>query len=136
MACLFCEIAQGRAKAYFVYEDEAFVGFLDIRPLFEGHVLVAPRAHVPTLAELDVALGSALLGTVQRVMRGLEGGLGAAGTFVATNNKISQSVPHLHVHVVPRRPKDGLKGFFWPRTKYASDARMAEVAGLIRGAMG
>jgi histidine triad (HIT) family protein len=136
MPCPFCEIAQGRAQASFVHEDEGFVAFLDHRPLFEGHVLVVPRVHVPTLAELDLAQAPALLGLVQRVMHALEVGLGAAGTFVATNSKVSQSVPHLHFHVVPRRPKDGLKGFFWPRTKYASDARMAEVAEKIRAAMG
>ncbi len=132
MACPFCDIAQGRAKAHIVYEDDAFIGFLDHRPLFEGHVLLVPRAHVPTLGELDLALAPAFVGAVQRVMRALEDALGAAGTFVATNSKVSQSVAHLHVHVVPRRPKDGLKGFFWPRTKYASDARMQEVASLVR----
>src|SRR5438105_9085065 len=131
-ACLFCEITAGRAPAHRVLEDDAFTAFLDLRPVFHGHVLLVPRAHVPTLAELDLALAPKLIGHTQRLMRAIEAGLGADGTFVATNNKISQSVPHLHVHVVPRRAKDGLRGFFWPRQKYESDAAMAEVASKIR----
>ena len=132
MTCPFCDVAQGRAKAHVVYEDDAFIGFLDHRPLFEGHVLLVPRAHVPTLGELDLAHAPALVQAVQRLMRAIEAALGAAGTFVATNNKVSQSVAHLHVHIVPRRPKDGLKGFFWPRTTYGSEARMEEVAAMLR----
>ena len=134
-SCPFCAIAQGRAAAHKVLEDDAFVAFLDLRPVFHGHVLLIPRAHVPTLAELDLTLAAPLVANTQRVMRALEVGLGAEGTFVATNSKISQSVPHLHVHVVPRRHKDGLKGFFWPRHKYDDDASMAAIAEKIRGAL-
>jgi histidine triad (HIT) family protein len=130
MACVFCDIVAGTTPAHRV-----FVGFLDARPVFPGHVLVIPRRHLATLEDLPRELVAPLFGVVQRVARGVEAALAADGTFVALNNKVSQSVPHLHVHVVPRRKKDGLRGFFWPRNKYASDDDAARVGELIRGAI-
>ncbi len=108
------------------------MAFLDIRPVFVGHVLVVPRVHHETLPDVPPDLLMPLFGAVQRVARAVVAAMGADGTFVAINTTVSQSVPHLHVHVVPRRRKDGLRGFFWPRQKYESDDQMAEVAGTIR----
>lgn len=108
------------------------MAFLDVKPLFQGHVLVVPRAHVVTLPELPSDDVAPFFERVQRLARAVPAALGAEGSFVAMNNVVSQSVPHLHVHVVPRRKGDGLKGFFWPRTKYASDGQMREVADKIR----
>jgi histidine triad (HIT) family protein len=133
--CVFCAIIAGARPADFVLREEAAVAFLDAKPLFKGHVLVVPRAHVETLADLPEAALAPVFGAVQRVARALEVGLGAHGTFVAMNNKVSQSVPHLHVHVVARRRKDGLRGFFWPREPYAGDAEREEFAARIRGAL-
>jgi len=137
--CLFCAIVAGKHAADFVLKDEAAAGgavaFLDIRPLFKGHVLVVPRAHVETLPELPPAAVAPLFAAVQRVCLAVEAALGAHGTFVAINNKVSQSVPHVHVHVVPRRRKDGLRGFFWPREAYAGDAEREEFAARIRRAL-
>ena len=134
-ACVFCAIARGEHAAHVVLEHPLVVAFLDARPVFKGHTLVVPRAHVETLDVVPVEELAPLFGAVQRVMRAsAETGLGA-GTFVAANNKVSQSVPHLHVHVVPRSPKDGLRGFFWPRQKYASEEEMAAVAGRLRQAI-
>ena len=130
--CAFCDIVADRRPASIVLRDPAAVGFLDTRPVFKGHVLVVPPAHVETLPDLPAAALGPFFAAVQRVARGVEAGLGADGTFVAMNNKVSQSVPHLHVHVVPRRRKDGLRGFFWPRTKYATDDEAAAVADAIR----
>lgn len=118
--------------AEIVLENEECLAFLDIRPLFPGHCLVIPRTHFETLGELPADLVPALFGTVQLLSRAVPEALDAHGTFVAMNNKVSQSVPHLHVHVVPRRFKDGLKGFFWPRRGYSDDGHMAQVAGAIR----
>jgi histidine triad (HIT) family protein len=132
---VFCDIVADRRPASIVLRDPAAVGFLDTRPVFKGHVLVVPPTHVPTLAELPGAALGPFFAAVQRVARGVEGGLGADGTFVAMNNKVSQSVPHLHVHVVPRRRKDGLRGFFWPRVPYASDEEREELAARLREAI-
>ncbi len=132
---MFCAIVAGEITAQIVYEDEVAVAFLDHRPVFLGHTLVAPRAHIETLADVPAGLIAPFFIAVQRVARAVEAGLDADGTFVAINNKVSQSVPHLHAHVVPRRRKDGLRGFFWPRTKYRDEQQMAEVAGLIRKAL-
>src|SRR4051812_26981045 len=135
-SCLFCAIARGEVPASFVLREERVCGFLDTRPVFKGHVLVIPVEHVDdfhTLAQEEMA---GFWSAVQRVSRAVEGALEAQGTFIGVNTKISQSVPHLHAHVVPRRKGDGLRGFFWPRTKYESDAEMEEWAGKIRGAMG
>ncbi len=132
---MFCDIVADRRPASVVLRDPAAVGFLDTRPVFKGHVLVVPPAHVETLADLPAAALGPFFAAVQRVARGVEAGLGADGTFVAMNNKVSQSVPHLHVHVVPRRRKDGLRGFFWPRVPYASDEEREELAARLREAI-
>ena len=130
-ACLFCAIVAG-GPAHRVSETEAAVGFLDTRPVFPGHVLVVPRTHIETLLELPNRELEPFFAAVQRVAQAVETGLGAEGSFVAVNNKVSQSVPHLHAHVVPRTRGDGLRGFFWPRQRYESDAQMARVAAAIR----
>ncbi len=132
--CLFCRIAGGDAPAAVVHADAETIAFLDIRPVFEGHVLVVPRVHVETLPELPAGLLIPVIGVVQRVCVAVETALGAHGTFVAMNNRVSQSVPHLHVHVVPRRRKDGLRGFFWPRSRY-DEGEMEAVAESIRAAL-
>jgi histidine triad (HIT) family protein len=134
-ACPFCTLIAAPAEAHVVLDEPAAFAFLDRRPLFAGHVLVVPRSHVETLVDLAPAEVGPFFRCVQRVARAVEEALEAAGTFVAINNKVSQSVPHLHVHVVPRRPKDGLKGFFWPRTKYASDEDAGATAARIRVAV-
>ncbi len=133
--CLFCQIARGQTPAARVLESETVIAFLDHRPLFPGHCLVIPREHVDTLGDLPRPLTAPLFEAAAAVARALEGGLGADGTFVAVNNRVSQSVPHLHVHVVPRRRKDGLRGFFWPREPYASDAEREEFAARIAAAL-
>jgi histidine triad (HIT) family protein len=135
--CVFCEIVAGRQPAHVVLDDEVAVAFLDTRPLFPGHTLLVPRGHVETLPDLPVELLGPYFERAQRLARAMESdlGMGAAGSFVAVNNRISQSVPHLHAHVVPRNPKDGLRGFFWPRTKYADDAEAAAVADRLRSAL-
>jgi histidine triad (HIT) family protein len=131
--CVFCRIARGEAdESLVVLEDAQTLGFLDRRPLFPGHTLVIPRAHVETLLDLPDDVLPELFSNVRLLARAMEEGLGADGSFVAINNRVSQSVPHLHVHVVPRRRKDGLRGFFWPRQKYESDEQAAEVAGELR----
>jgi histidine triad (HIT) family protein len=130
--CLFCAIGAGETPAPMVLDTPDVVAFLDHRPVFEGHTLVVPRAHVATLRELEPPLRDELFGRVQDVAAAVQDALTADGTFVAMNNVVSQSVPHLHVHVVPRRFKDGLRGFFWPRTKYESDAAAEAVAARIR----
>jgi histidine triad (HIT) family protein len=134
-ACTFCQVIEGKLPAHLVLEEEHALAFLDKSPVFKGHVLLVPRAHHETLIDIpDTAIGPLFL-TAQRLARAVETALGADGTFVAMNNKVSQSVPHLHVHVVPRKKKDGLRGFFWPRQKYASDAEMADLAKTIRLAL-
>jgi histidine triad (HIT) family protein len=135
-ACIFCAIARGEAKAEVVLDDDVCVAFLDVKPLFHGHVLVVPKAHVVTLPELPVEMVAPFFERVQRIARALPAALSAQGTFIAMNNVVSQSVPHLHAHVVPRTKGDGLKGFFWPRTKYPTDAAMTEVGDKIRKALG
>lgn len=135
MSCVFCDIVDGRATAAHVMSDAHAVAFLDKTPLFHGHVLVVPRQHVETLHDLDVDELGPLFERVQRVARAVVAATGAEGTFVAMNNKVSQSVAHLHVHVVPRKKKDGLRGFFWPRTKYASPEQMQETAAAIARAL-
>ena len=133
--CVFCAIAGGRVPAAIVWQNEHACAFRDARPVFKGHVLVVPRAHVPTLLELPDAETGPLFIAVRRVAAAVERALAADGTFVALNNKVSQSVAHLHVHVVPRRRKDGLRGFFWPRMPYASDGERDEFAARIAAAM-
>ncbi len=132
VGCKFCQIIAGEIPAHFVLETDNVVAFLDHRPLFHGHTLVLPRAHIETLAALpEPSVGPYFL-EVQRVEAAVRTAMEAQGSFVAENNVVSQSVLHLHVHVVPRRRKDGLRGFFWPRTKYADDAQAAAVAAGIR----
>ena len=133
--CLFCRIVSGELPATVVYEDEVSFAFLDHRPLFPGHTLLVPREHVETLGELPVSQVEPYFKAAQLLARAVESGLEAEGTFVAMNNRVSQSVPHLHVHVVPRRRKDGLKGFFWPRTKYKGEEEMKLVQSKIAAAL-
>jgi histidine triad (HIT) family protein len=130
--CVFCKIVAGERPAHIVLESEHAVAFLDARPVFPGHCLLVPRAHYETFGDLPPALVSELFLDAQRLAVAVEGAMEADGTFVAMNNRVSQSVPHLHVHVVPRRRKDGLRGFFWPRQRYETDEEMAEVAARIR----
>ena len=125
--CLFCRIVSGELPATIVYEDDNSVAFLDHRPLFPGHTLLVPREHVETLGELPAKIVGPYFEAAQVLSRAVEAALDAEGTFVAMNNRVSQSVPHLHVHIVPRRKKDGLKGFFWPRTKYKGNEDMEDV---------
>jgi histidine triad (HIT) family protein len=120
--CLFCAIAAGETAASTVWADDDFVAFLDARPVFKGHTLLVPRHHVVTLPDLPGTLRDGFLAAAQRLATAMVDGLGAQGSFVAVNNVVSQSVAHLHMHVVPRTKGDGLRGFFWPRTKYADDA--------------
>jgi histidine triad (HIT) family protein len=126
----------GKTAAHVVHGDETCLAFLDHRPLFVGHVLLVPRAHHETLADLPPELVNPLFRNAQRIARAVEEAFGAEGSFVAMNNRVSQSVPHLHVHVVPRRKGDGLKGFFWPRIRYPDDGAMADAAERIRQALG
>jgi histidine triad (HIT) family protein len=134
-ACLFCRIAAGTESANLVLDTPDVVAFLDTRPVFKGHTLVITRQHVETIVELPPALVQPLFGQVQRIAGAVLAAFGAQGSFVATNSRISQSVPHLHVHVVPRVKGDGLRGFFWPRTKYDSDAEAQDYAGRLRTAL-
>ena len=133
-ACLFCRIVAGDGPAFRVMEDAATVAFLDIKPLFPGHVLVVPRDHHETLGDLPSAQVEPLFRVVRRLSIVVPATLGAEGSFVAANNRVSQSVPHLHVHVVPRRRRDGLRGFFWPRTRYESEEDAAAIADRLASA--
>lgn len=135
MSCLFCEIVADETSATIVFEDEVSVAFLDHRPLFPGHTLLVPRKHFETLSDLPAELVGPFFQNVQLLARAVEFAREAEGSFVAMNNRVSQSVPHLHVHIVPRRRKDGLKGFFWPRSKYDSDAQLVEVQKSIQTAI-
>lgn len=133
--CHFCRIVSGEAAAHRVLETRDTVGFLDVRPVFKGHVLLVPRGHVVTLPDLPAELCAPFLEAGQRLSAAMVAGLGAQGSFVAMNNTVSQSVAHLHMHVVPRTKGDGLRGFFWPRTSYSSDGEMAEYAARLVGAL-
>ena len=133
--CVFCSIVSGELEADRVLEDDVLVAFLDRRPLFKGHVLLVPRDHVVTLPDLPAALRDPFLAAGQRLAAAMVDALGAQGSFVAMNNTVSQSVPHLHLHVVPRTRGDGLRGFFWPRTKYA-DGEAGEYAARLRAVLG
>src|SRR4051812_30012524 len=135
VGCLFCGIVAGTVPATVVLDEEQVVAFLDVRPVFKGHVLVVPRAHHVTLPDLPVPLLEPLLVAAQRVARSVVDGLGAQGSFVAMNNVVSQSVPHLHVHVVPRTKGDGLRGFFWPRQKYDDDGERELFGERIRAGL-
>lgn len=133
--CAFCAIAAGAGDAHVVHEDAATLAFLDRRPLFPGHVLVVPREHVETLPDLPDALLAPLFGVVRRLAEAVPRAMEAEGSFVALNNRVSQSVPHLHVHVVPRRRKDGLRGFFWPRHPYRDAAHAEAVRDAVQAAL-
>ncbi len=134
-ACAFCQIISGATPAAIAYQDEETVAFLDHRPLFIGHTLVVPRVHFETLPDLPPATLSTLFQKVQLLSRAIEEGLAAEGTLIVQNNKVSQSVPHVHVHVIPRRFKDGLRGFFFPRQRYTDAAHLAETAKTIAAAI-
>ena len=135
MDCKFCKIVSGEIAAQVVYDDAVSLAFLDYRPVFPGHCLLVSKAHYETLPDLPPNLLAPLFGAAQRLARAVETALGAEGSFVAINNRISQSVPHLHVHVVPRRKKDGLKGFFWPRQSYKEESEMIRIRDLLREAL-
>ena len=134
-SCLFCRIVAGVEPAFRVLDEPDVVAFLDARPLFPGHTLVVPRRHMDVLADLPPTQFGPYFGAVQRLATAMEDVLGAAGSFVAVNNRVSQSQPHLHTHVVPRNRKDGLRGFFWPRTRYADDAQAEAVAVRLRNGL-
>lgn len=133
--CRFCEIASREVPAHIVFEDPQVLVFLDARPVFKGHCLVVPRMHWTTLGEMPDAMLAPLFSITRRVASALELGIEADGSFIALNDRVSQSIPHVHVHVIPRRFKDGLRGFFWPRRPYASDTEKDEYARAIRGAL-
>ncbi|WP_112248876.1 HIT family protein [Kribbella monticola] len=133
--CLFCSIIAGSTPAHLVYESPDVLGFLDIRPVFKGHTLLVPREHIATMVELPDELTVPLFGAARAVAAAVRTAYGAQGSFVAVNNVVSQSVPHLHVHVVPRTKGDRLRGFFWPRTKYADDDEAASYAEKLRTAL-
>ncbi|MEI5672247.1 MULTISPECIES: HIT family protein [unclassified Nocardioides] len=134
-SCVFCAIVAGETEADRVLETEDLVAFLDQRPVFKGHVLLVPREHVVTLPDLPARLRDGFLAAAQRLATAVVDGLGAQGSFVAMNNTVSQSVPHLHLHVVPRTKGDGLRGFFWPRTSYVDLAERGEYAARLRAVL-
>ncbi len=133
--CAFCDIVTGASPAHVVFSDDVAVAFLDARPVFKGHVLVVPTEHYVTLADLPAGLVGPLFTRVQRVSAAMPAALGAQGSFVGENNVVSQSVPHLHVHVVPRTRGDGLRGFLWPRGRYADDAEAEAYAARLRAVL-
>ncbi|QBR93809.1 HIT family protein [Nocardioides euryhalodurans] len=133
--CVFCAIVAGETPADVVLADDDFVAFLDARPVFKGHTLLVPREHVDTLPDLPSALRDGFLERAQRLASAMKDALDAQGSFVAVNNTVSQSVPHLHLHVVPRTKGDGLRGFFWPRTKYVDAAEAARYAERLRSVL-
>jgi histidine triad (HIT) family protein len=133
--CIFDEIIAGTRPGFFVLDEPELVGFLDVRPVFEGHTLVVPRRHVATISELPAHLLGPLLDAGRRVARAQRTALGAEGTLVLLNDVVSQSVPHVHLHLVPRRRRDGLRGFLWPRIRYPDEAAAAAVAARLREAL-
>jgi histidine triad (HIT) family protein len=132
--CVFCQIIAGDVPGHLVLESDDLVAFLDTRPVFKGHVLLVPRTHLETLPDLPAGQRDGFLAAAQRLATAVKDALGAQGSFVAINNTVSQSVPHLHLHVVPRTKGDGLRGFFWPRTKYG-DGEAAAYAERLRDAL-
>jgi histidine triad (HIT) family protein len=130
--CVFCKIIRGELPAYIVFEDDISLAFLDAKPVFPGHTLLVPREHYGTLIDLPAPLVGPLFQNAQLLAQAMETGLKADGTFVAINNHVSQSVPHMHIHVVPRHYKDGLKGFFWPRQKYKDQQEMLDIQQTLR----
>jgi histidine triad (HIT) family protein len=134
-SCKFCEIASRVLSSAIVFEDSVSFAFLDNRPLFPGHTLLVPKQHYETLDDLPAEMMGPFFTNVQVLARAVESAMNAEGSFVAINNRVSQSVPHLHVHIVPRRKKDGLRGFFWPRQKYKDDAEMQQAQAAIQKAL-
>jgi histidine triad (HIT) family protein len=130
--CIFCAIIRNEEPAYTVFEDDISLAFLDRRPLFPGHCLLVPKVHYETLADLPVSLVGPLFQNAQLLEWAIEEGLQADGTFVAINNRVSQSVPHMHIHLVPRHKKDGLKGFFWPRQRYKDEVALLQIQETLR----
>jgi histidine triad (HIT) family protein len=130
-SCLFCKIVAGTIPANVVHQDKNVIAFLDIDPLFPGHVLLCPREHYATLTDLPAALAGPMMEKAQIMAAAVESALDAEGTFIAINNRVSQLVPHLHIHVVPRRRKDGLRGFFWPRHQYKDEEAREAVRDAI-----
>ena len=130
--CAFCKIVRSETQSYNVFEDDISLAFLDKRPLFPGHCLLIPKSHYETLIDLPASLVSPLFQNAQLLAHAMEKGLQAEGTFVAINNRISQSVPHLHIHIVPRHTKDGLKGFFWPRQRYPDEATIQSIQSTLQ----
>ena len=135
VACAFCAIVAGETPAEVVLADDDFVAFLDVRPVFKGHTLLVPREHVDTLSDLPDRLRDPFLARAQRLSVAMQEGLDAQGSFVAVNNVVSQSVPHLHLHVVPRTKGDGLRGFFWPRTRYDDAEDASRYASRLRAVL-
>lgn len=133
--CVFCQIAKRAVPAAIVFEDEQTLAFLDHRPLFPGHCLLIPREHIETLVDVSAPLLANLSAKARLLAIAVEKALGAQGAFVAINNRVSQTVPHLHIHVVPRSKGDGLKGFFWPRHKYDGTEHMEEVRNALASAL-
>jgi histidine triad (HIT) family protein len=133
--CAFCKIVSGQVEARLVFDNDISLAFLDHRPVFPGHCLLIPKEHYETLTDLPEGLVGPFFKNGQLVARAVESAMAADGTFVAMNNRVSQSVPHLHVHIVPRRRKDGLKGFFWPRTPYKSEEEIEAVRSAIQSAV-
>ena len=130
--CSFCKIVRSETQSYNVFEDDLALAFLDTRPLFPGHCLLIPKSHYETFIDLPASLVAPLFKNAQLLARAMEQGLQAEGTFVAINNRISQSVPHVHIHIVPRHKKDGLKGFFWPRQRYPDEADLLRIQNTLR----
>jgi histidine triad (HIT) family protein len=133
--CIFCKIIAREIPSEVVFEDDLSIAFLDITPLFPGHVLLAPKAHAQTLTDLPTESVGPLFLNAQKLTRAVEAAMGVPGTFIGINNRVSQSVPHLHIHIVPRKPKDGLRGFFWPKNPYSSPEHLKETAAKIRAAL-
>jgi len=133
--CAFCKIIRGEMQSNIVFDDDVALAFLDHRPLFPGHCLLVPKAHHETLIDLPADLLAPLFANAQLLARVVEQSMKAEGTFVAMNNRVSQSVPHLHIHIVPRRKHDGLKGFFWPRTPYKDENEILQVQNALKTAL-
>ena len=130
--CLFCSISKGDTNAVIVYKDDSTLCFLDKRPLFPGHCLLIPKEHIETINDLDPEILNIIFQNLQTINKAVEKAMESEGTFVGINNKVSQSVPHLHIHIVPRRKKDGLKGFFWPRNPYRDERHMQDTGDKIK----
>jgi histidine triad (HIT) family protein len=133
--CKFCKIVKGDLESYTVFEDNMSLAFLDYRPLFPGHCLLVPKEHYNTIIDMPALLIAPLFTNARLIVHAMEVGLSAEGSFIAINNRVSQSVPHLHIHIVPRRKKDGLRGFFWPRSKYRDRDHIMEVQSGLRSAV-